>query len=111
MNEARRRLAEAREREKQAQARLFATLGTVQARAKPARIAGEAWDGARNAVGSAAGKAADAVKKRPGTIAAVGSALALFVFRKKIASAVTSRFGRNKTRKHQLIGSEEAQDA
>ena len=96
MNRITRLLIDARRDERAARQQWFLTLDEFQERSTPSNIAGEAWEGLQETVGEFTDKAVDAAKKRPATLAAIGSALALFLFRKRIASAIETRIaGRN----------------
>ncbi|RED15537.1 hypothetical protein [Parasphingopyxis lamellibrachiae] len=93
------RLHEARRAEREARARWLGTLSTAQARFAPDAIAKDAMEQVRESAGEAADKLSGAVRKRPGTIAAVGAAIGLFLFRKPIAAAVRTRIDRRKKAK------------
>lgn len=84
-------LVESRREERAARAQWFCTLNEFQDRATPSSIAGEAWEGLAETVAEFTERAVDAAKRRPGTIAALGSALVLLLFRKQIGSAIGSR--------------------
>lgn len=94
MKSAANRLREARRAEREARARWLGTLGTAQTRFAPDAIAKDAIGQVRDSAGEAAGKITTAVRNRPGTIAAIGAALGLFLFRKPIAAAVRTRLNR-----------------
>ena len=90
------RLAEARHNERQARAQWFRTLDEFQSRSTTRGIAGEAWDGIQDGIGAAGERIIASAKKRPGAIAAIGSAITLFVLRKRIADAILKRLDRRK---------------
>jgi uncharacterized protein DUF3618 len=72
-----------------ARGRLESTLGALQARLRPANLAGEAWDGVKDKSADLADGALQAVKKRPALASAALGALALFLAREPIRRAVT----------------------
>ncbi|MEO1170170.1 MAG: hypothetical protein AAFW97_15810 [Pseudomonadota bacterium] len=91
---ARDRLEEARRAERDSRANWFRSLEIAQARFAPNAIARHATDKIKDGASSAAGEVAKGVKKRRGTLLAVGLAAGLLAFRKPIASAVRSKFSR-----------------
>ena len=81
-------LEEAKRNTVRARARLESTLGALQARLRPASLAGEAWDGVKDKSVDLADGALQAVKKRPALASAALGALALFLAREPIKRAV-----------------------
>ena len=71
-----------------ARARLESTLAALQARLRPASLAGEAWDGVRDKSADLADGALQAVRKRPAIASAALGVLALFLAREPIKRAV-----------------------
>jgi ElaB/YqjD/DUF883 family membrane-anchored ribosome-binding protein len=102
MKSAAERLDEARRAERAARERWFGTLNTAQARFAPNAVAKDAMDQFRESASEAADKVTGAVRKRPGTIVAVGAAIGLFLFRKPIASAVRTQIARRKEAKRSV---------
>jgi len=94
MSDAKERLSEARQAERQARADWLYSLGVAQARLAPKAIAQDAVDRVKDGASTAVETATGAVRKRPGTILAVGAAIGLFVFRKPIAAAVRKQITR-----------------
>lgn len=88
MNDAERNLAQARVEERVARARWFESLAEVQSRLAPSQLASDAWNGITDTASNVADKTVVAVKRRPAAMAAVGSAIGLFLLRRPIASAV-----------------------
>lgn len=91
MKDALERLAEARMEERLARARWFETVDELQDRASPGGIAEEVWESVQQSFADAAHRAVDTAKERPFLTAAGGLALALFAFRRPIATAVRKR--------------------
>ena len=71
-----------------AHARLESTLAALQARLRPASLAGEAWDGVKDKSADLADGALQAVRKRPAIASAALGVLALFLAREPIKRAV-----------------------
>lgn len=99
MKKARQRLLEAHRTSQDAEARFKSTLGTAKVEFRPANIAGTAVQNAKSKVSDVATKTSRAITSRPGTIAAVGAAIGLYLFRKPIASAVRTQIDRRKNAK------------
>jgi hypothetical protein len=74
-------------------ARLESTLCALQARLRPASLAGEAWTGVKDKGGALADNAVAAVKKRPALASAAVGALALFLARAPLRRAVERMLG------------------
>jgi ElaB/YqjD/DUF883 family membrane-anchored ribosome-binding protein len=74
-----------------ARTRLFATLGEVQARLKPANLAQNALESASQGLASTARKGAEAVRSRPVATAAVAGAVGLFLARGWIGKLLRRR--------------------
>lgn len=72
-----------------ARGRLESTLAALQARLRPASLAGEAWDGVKDKSADLADGALQAVRKRPAIASAALGAIALFLAREPIRRAVT----------------------
>lgn len=96
MRKAQQKLLEAHRASQAAQSRFMTTLDTAKVEFRPANVAGNAVQNAKSKVSSAATKTSRAITSRPGTIAAVGVAIGLYLFRKPIASAVRTRLARRK---------------
>lgn len=94
MSDAKERLAEARQSERQARADWLYSLGVAQSRLAPGAIAQDAVDRVKDGATNVVETATSAVRKRPGTILAVGAAIGLLVFRKPIAAAVRKQITR-----------------
>ncbi len=92
MKSAKQRLADAHLEERLARARWFNAFETFEARATPANLVDDALGHLKEQAGRTASKAADAVRSRPGTMLAVGSAIGLFLFRKPLWNALAARF-------------------
>ena len=99
MSDAKERLAEARQAERQARADWLYSLGVAQSRLAPGAIAQDAVDRVKDSATSVVETATGAVRKRPGTIVAVGAAIGLFIFRKPIAATVRKQITRYKESK------------
>ena len=99
MSDAKQRLAEARQDERQARADWLYSLGVAQSRLAPGAIAQDAVDRVKDSATNVVESATGAVRKRPGTIIAVGAAIGLFIFRKPIAAAVRKQITRYKESK------------
>ncbi|MBC2777764.1 hypothetical protein [Parasphingopyxis marina] len=89
MKTAEQRLADAKIEERLARSRWFDSVETAQARATPANIADEAFEQVKEHAARAAAQMGNAVRKRPGTLIAAGTAIGLLLFRRPIAKAVT----------------------
>ncbi|MHA6719406.1 DUF3618 domain-containing protein [Sphingomonas sp. RS6] len=81
----------ARARARAARDKLFATLGTVQERLRPANLAQDAVDTARQSVTSAARESARAVRKRPWMVAALAGGAGLVLARGWIGGLIRHR--------------------
>lgn len=89
MNAPEARLAQAKYDAEQARERLVAAAGELQQRLRPATLMGNAWDGVRDKSGELAEGAIQAVKERPVKASGVAAAVALFLARHTIWSAVS----------------------
>lgn len=78
-------------------ARLFATLGEVQARLSPGALAQDAVESAAQGMASVARKGAQAVRKRPLALAAVAGGIGLVMARGWITDILSQRNGGNET--------------
>lgn len=96
MKKARQRLLDANHAAQDAEVRFKSTLGTAKVEFRPANIAGNAVQNAKNKVSHVATKTSRAITSRPGTIVAVGAAIGLYLFRKPIAAAVRTQIARRK---------------
>ncbi|TGX56107.1 DUF3618 domain-containing protein [Sphingomonas gei] len=74
-----------------ARTRLFATLGEVQERLKPANLAQNAVESATQGIAATAQKGAEAVRNRPIASAAVAGAVGLFLARGWIGKLLRRR--------------------
>jgi ElaB/YqjD/DUF883 family membrane-anchored ribosome-binding protein len=102
MKKARQRLLDAHRTAHDAEERFKTTLGTAKIEFRPANIAGNAVQNAKDKVSGAASKTSRAVTSRPGTIISIGAAIGLFLFRKPIASAIRTRIARRKENKRSV---------
>lgn len=89
MNAPEARLAQAKYEAERARKRLVSTAGELQCRMRPATLMGHAWDGVRDKSGELAEGAMQAVKDRPVKASGVAAAVALFLARHTIWSAVS----------------------
>lgn len=90
MKPAEARLAQAKYEAEQARKRLAATTGTLQHRLHPSTLASNAWDGVREKSGELAEDAIHAVADRPVKVSGIVAAVALFLAREPILSAIRS---------------------
>ena len=74
-------VTQARQDAEAARARLFGTLAQVQDRLKPAHLAQEAIDGAKQGLASAARSGVETARQRPVAVAAAVGATGLFLAR------------------------------
>lgn len=95
MKKARLRLLEAHHDAQHAETRFKATLGTAKVEFRPANIAGNAVQNAKDRVSDAAAKTRPPITSRPGAIVAVGSAIGLFLFQ-PIAATIQKLLERRK---------------
>ena len=72
-----------------ARARVDSHVAALQARLRPANLAGEAWDGVKEKSADLADGALEAVKKRPAAVSAALGVLALFLAREPLKRAAT----------------------
>ena len=72
-----------------ARARFDSTLVAVQARLRPANLAGEAWEGDKDKSADIAEGAMAAVRKRPAAVSMAIGAFALFLARDPLKRAVS----------------------
>ena len=86
------RIEEAKRNTVRVRGRLESTLAALQARLRPASLAGEAWDGVKDKSADLADGAFQAVRKRPAIASAAIGALALFLAREPLKRAVTRMF-------------------
>ncbi|MEM8694536.1 MAG: hypothetical protein AAGE05_00760 [Pseudomonadota bacterium] len=96
MKKARQKLLEAHRTAREAEHRFKSTLSTAKVEFRPANIAGNALQNAKDKVGEAVTKTRRAVTSRPVTVLAAGAAIGLYLFRKPIASAVRNRISRRR---------------
>lgn len=89
MNLADARLAQAKYDAEQARTRLVSTAVELQRRIRPATLMGNAWDGVRDRSGELAGDAIQALKDRPVKASGVAAAVAVFLARRTLWSAVS----------------------
>jgi ElaB/YqjD/DUF883 family membrane-anchored ribosome-binding protein len=87
----------ARARARAARDQLMATLGTVQERLRPANLAQDAVDTARQGMASAAREGARAVRRRPWLTAAAAGGAGLLLARGWIVSIARGRRTTNET--------------
>jgi hypothetical protein len=78
-----------------ARARLSSTLGALQYRLRPGRIASNAWEGVKDKGTGIADDAVQAVKARPRIVSGVLAGFTLFLARKPLKSAVSRLFSRS----------------
>lgn len=89
------RLAQAKYEAEQARRLLASTAGELQHRLHPSTIAHNAWDGVRERSGEIAEDAIHAVKERPVKASGVVAAVALFLAREPILSAIRAWWHRD----------------
>lgn len=89
------RLSRARGEADAAKARLMGTVEEVKVRLAPGKLASDAVQTAKNKGIVAADGAVEAVKERPGLVAGVTTAFALFLARRPIWSAVSGLWSRD----------------
>ena len=70
-----------------ARATLDSHVAALQLRLRPAHLANEAWDGVKDKSADLADGALEAVRKRPGVVAAALGALGLFMAREPLKRA------------------------
>jgi hypothetical protein len=88
-------LARARADAAAARARLLTSLQALQARLKPAALASDAWESARDAGESAASRAARAVSRRPVAAGAAAVGITALLARKPLTRLVTRLRGKS----------------
>lgn len=71
-----------------ARRRLLATVGELQERLKPGNLAGRAWEGVKDKGGELADGAVTGLKARPLAVSAAVGAVALYLARGPISTAV-----------------------
>lgn len=82
----------ARKQAELARRSMMATAGELQRRLKPSTIAGNAWEGVTEKAADVADGAVEAVKSRPVAASAAVGAVALFLARSPIRSALSWLF-------------------
>ena len=87
------RLSQARYDAEQAKKRLASTIGGLQYRLKPGRLASNAWDGVRDKSGELADGAMQVVKERPRAAGGVLAGLLVFLAREPLMRGVSRLFG------------------
>ena len=87
-------LTRAKQEAETARRRLLATVGELQERLSPAKIANNAWEGVKDRSGEIAEDAVQAVKARPVAVSAALGAFTLFLARSPIRSGISRLFAR-----------------
>jgi len=89
-----RQLQQAQYEVEQAKKRFTSTLGALQYRLKPARLANNAWEGVRDKSSDMADGALQAVKERPVAASGVLAGLLVFLAREPLWRGVSGLFSR-----------------
>lgn len=87
-------LTRAKQEAETARRQLLATVGALQERLNPAKIANNAWEGVVDRSGEIAEDAVQAVKARPVAVSAALGAFTLFLARAPIRSGLARLFAR-----------------
>lgn len=87
-------LTRAKQEAEVARRRLLATVGELQERLNPAKIANNAWEGVKDRSGEIAEDAVQAVRTRPVAVSAALGAFTLFLARAPIRSGIARLFAK-----------------
>lgn len=88
-------LLRSRRRSERARARLYGSLGMLQARLRPSALAGEATTRLREAVDDFADDAISLVKERPGYVAGIIIAIIVYLLRGSIWQRIVAMFSKD----------------
>ena len=87
-------LTRAKQEAEVARRQLLATVGELQERLNPAKIANNAWEGVKDRSGEIADDAVQAVRARPVAVSAALGAFTLFLARAPIRSGIARLFAK-----------------